>query len=150
VNLRGSAERDKEKKKGVPPPERPLVFIMEAGNLPAIVTEIALAASAAEIAAGPLFARPGFVDGQGPTLQVLAVLFGNGLIGLVLAAHFHESESAGLVGELVHDQIAAYHISHLGEQIQDIPLGGLERQVSDIQFSTHLWFPFAERNRSLQ
>ena len=99
-------------------------LVSAAGELTA--SAAATAATAKTATTGAIFTGLGFIDGQSATIQIMAIELGCGLVGLILCAHFHESEPAGLVGELVHDELAAGDIPRLFEQVEQIPFAGVE------------------------
>src|SRR5207249_11051103 len=67
-----------------------------------------------------------------PTVQHLDCL-----AGLFLRSHLHEPESARPARELVRDDPNRLHGARLLEQLAQILLRGLEREVSDEQLSGH-------------
>ncbi len=99
-------------------------LVSAAGELTA--SAAATAATAKTATTGAIFTGLGFIDGQSATIQIMAIELGCGLVGLILCAHFHESEPAGLVGELVRDQVAGGDGSGLFEQFQNVAFGGVE------------------------
>src|SRR5262249_54760815 len=52
---------------------------------------------------------PRRVDGQGPTVHLLAVEGGDGGLGLRVAAHFDEAEPLGTAGVPVHEDLRRLH-----------------------------------------
>ena len=94
------------------------------------VVAFAATTAAAEIAAGTFLARTGFVHGQSTAVEFLAVKIGNGLIGLFLRAHLYERKAPGLARELVHDEFATDDVARLFEQVENLALGRVERQVA--------------------
>jgi hypothetical protein len=108
----------------------------------AATTAATAIATAAATATGALFARTGFVDGQGATVKFFAIDLSNGFGGLFLGSHFDEREPTGLVGHLVQDEVAGGDIAGRFEEVQDVSLGGVERQVTDEQLCSHFTLPF--------
>ena len=99
--------------------------------MPITVTAAATAATTptAETATGALFAGTGFIDSDGASIEFLAVELRDGSVGFFLRSHFHERETAGLAGELVHDQFAFGDVARLLEQVEDVSFGGVKRQI---------------------
>jgi len=82
-----------EKGGAVAPPESGLKC------LPALLASAAATAAAVTAAtAAAIFLRPGFIHVQCPAVQVAAIEPGNGLVGLRMIAHFHESKASGPPG----------------------------------------------------
>jgi len=102
----------------------------------AAAAEIAFAAAAAaaaattEIAAGTFFTRTRFVHGESPTIEFFAIEIRDGLVGLFLRSHLHEREATGLAREFVHDEFATDDIARLLEQVKNLPLGRVKREVA--------------------
>jgi hypothetical protein len=90
----------------------------------------ATTAAATEIAAGTFLARTGFVDGECAAINVLAIEIGNGFVGFFLRAHLHERKPAGLAREFIHDEFATDDIARLFEQVEDLALRRVEREVA--------------------
>jgi len=84
------------------------------------------ATTAAETATGAFLSGASFVDGQCPTIQLLAVALGNRLGGFFLRSHLHKAKSFGLVSELVHDELATGDVARLFEQIEDVSFCGVK------------------------
>jgi len=108
----------------------------------AAATETA-AASAAPAAkttarAGSVGPGPGFVDRQVAAFQVLAVHIGDGLIGLFLVRHLDETETSGLAGELVLDDVAARDLAEDLEGLFEIRFRRVPGQIAHVDVHTTL------------
>ena len=77
---------------------------------------------AREFSGAAFGARSRLVDDQGAALEVLTVALLNGLVGLLLRAHLHESKSTGFVREL---------IEHLPQEQKEVLF---MRHYSDMSF----------------
>jgi len=75
------------------------------------------AATAAEVAAGTFLAWTGFIYGESPAIEFLAVKICNGLVGLFLRTHLHERKAPRLSREFVHDEFATDDVTCLFEQV---------------------------------
>jgi hypothetical protein len=106
----------------------------------AAATESATTATAAEVATGTFLAGLGFVDGQSTAIDFFAVTIGNGLVGLFLRPHLNERKAAGLARELVHDEFATDDIARLLEQVENLPLGRVKREVPYEYLGCHTGF----------
>ncbi len=122
---------------------RPWDRLVPATATAAITTATAAAetttatAEAATTTAGALFAGTGFIDRHGTAVEFLAIELGDGRIGLFLGAHGHERKSAGLAGELVHDEFAGADVARLLDQVEDIAFSGVKLQIADKQLGSH-------------
>ena len=101
-----------------------------AGATIATASATTAATTTTEVATRTFFARTGFIDGERTAVEFFAIELRDGSVGFFLRSHFHERETAGLVGEFVHDQFAFSDRTGLFEQVEDIAFGGIERQVT--------------------
>src|SRR4051794_16013493 len=69
----------------------------------------AVAAASTATAAAALGLGPCFVHGQASAIDLLAVEGGNGGLGLLVAAHLHETEALRAPGVAVHDDLGGLH-----------------------------------------
>jgi len=99
-------------------------------------------ATATATATGAFFAGTGFADVHGATVKLFAVEFGDGFGGLFLRSHFDECEPTGLVGHLVQDERAGGDVADRLEEVHNVSLGSVERQVADEQLCSHFAFSF--------
>src|ERR1051326_8439354 len=100
----------------------------------AFATSAATATAAESTAPAPrtIFLGTRDVDSEGAATQFLAVEQLDGLVGFIGAGHLYERESAGLARELVLDDIGGTDGARLGEQVGQIVLRCVERQIADI------------------
>src|SRR6185436_2542730 len=92
-------------------------------------------------ARSPLGLGPSLVDHKVPVAEQPPIEHFDGLGGLLLGGHFHESESARPTGELIcHDTDRFDHPSLL-EQLAEVLLGRLKRQIADKELSGHCEHP---------
>src|SRR5947209_5341436 len=75
------------------------------------------AAVATAAAAAAVFARAGFVDGQGAAVVLLAVERRDGGVGLGVIGHLHEPEALALAGVPVVDDLGGNHLPVLSEHL---------------------------------
>lgn len=94
----------------------------------------AAATAAAEAATRALFLRTGLVDLQGATAELDAIGLLDGQLGLIGRAHGDERETAGAAGHLVHGDVGVGDGTELLEVRTEFALGGVERQVSNVEF----------------
>ena len=81
-------------------------------------------------AAAALRLRPGFVDIQRPTVQIIAIQGFNRPIGLRGIGHFDEREAPGATGLTVSHQIYTIHVAVGLKQRTDGTFGGPEIQIT--------------------
>jgi hypothetical protein len=86
------------------------------------------------------FTRPGLVDGHAATLEIFAIQFLDGFLGLAVAGHFHEAKPTRSAGEFILNQRNRCNLPECCEQFPDFFLGGVEGQVANID--VHI-FPFS-------
>ncbi len=65
---------------------------------------------------GPLFLGPGFIDGQGATVVLLAVQGSDGGFGLFVGGHFDKSESLAPARVAIVDDLSRHHRAVCGEK----------------------------------
>src|SRR6266404_6300532 len=106
---------------------------------PATVPATVLTAAAAT-AGRTLFARPGDVDGEGASVNGFAIHRLDGLLRLLGRAHGDETEPARTAGGPVGHQVGFGDRAVGGEGILQVVFGGVEGNVSDEQFITHVIF----------
>src|SRR5262245_55435031 len=73
--------------------------------------------------------RLGLVDCQRTPLQLLAVEALDGRVGVLSAIHLHKPKAARLAGELIHDDVDRGDGSHLAEQILQVGIGRIKREI---------------------
>lgn len=100
-------------------------------------TTITAATTAESAAARPVLFRTCFVHAHWTAHEVLAVEFGNSLIGLILRPHLNKRETTRFVGDTINDELATYYRTDLGEQLLQLTLNHIERQITNIQLRTH-------------
>ena len=73
------------------------------------------------------------------------------ILRIGFTGHRHEGEAAGFAGEFVLHEHYFAHCPGLGEEVLEIWLGGVEREVPDVEFGAHglvCWSLFsAQRGR---
>jgi hypothetical protein len=88
--------------------------------------------AAGTTAAAAALTRFSLVDGQSRTTDILAVNAGYGSLSLSLIRHLDEAESPGFPGEIVLDYLGGIHISKFLKYFFQLFLGGLGRQITDV------------------
>jgi hypothetical protein len=106
----------------------------EAATTAAATTTAAAEATtaAAAAAASASFTRAGFVDGEIATINVLAVEGSDGSLSFRVVGHFDEAETAGAAGVTVHDEGRRSDLTESSEEILELRLRGLEREIADV------------------
>jgi hypothetical protein len=94
-------------------------------------TAVAAATTTAAATVGSLFARPGFIDGESATHEIGAVECVRGRVGGLLALHGHEGKTTGTTRSPIQHQVDFRDCPVLCEQVFEIVLGNVVRQVSD-------------------
>ena len=107
-------------------------MLLQTNRLPAWLSPGSTAATtaAARIPAASTFLRLGLIDGQPPAVNFLLI---EGLARRFPgfgAAHFDEREPARPPGCLVGDQADGRHLAVWGEELLDLRLIGVERQIA--------------------
>jgi hypothetical protein len=100
-------------------------------------TAVTMAATATGTA---VFTRAGFIDGQVAATEELAVGRLNGGLAFRGAAHGHERETAGAAGGVIGHESDLGDGAVLAEEIFDVVFGGVEGEVSYVQFHLLLGF----------
>jgi hypothetical protein len=111
-----------------------------AATPPTTTTEATAAATTATTtaeAATALFARAGFVDGQGATVVLLPVEGGNRGLGLVVVAHFDEPEALAAAGVPVVDDLGGCDRPIRAEELFQLGAVNTIGQITDVQLLTH-------------
>jgi len=91
----------------------------------------------AAAAARTIFARLGFVDGERPAVERLAVELIDRVFRVFIAPHRHEGEPARFSGEAILDQHDFRDGARLGEGVLEVGFRGVERQVPHVEFIPH-------------
>ncbi len=94
-------------------------------------TAVSAAATTAAATVRSLFARPGFIDGECATHEIGAVECVRGRVGGLLALHGHEGKATGTTRSPIQHQVDFRDCPVLCEQVFEIVLGDVVRQVSD-------------------
>ena len=98
----------------------------------------ATAGRTARTAAGAVFARAGFIDGEGAIHEIATVEKADGLLGFFCGRHRHEAKAAGFSGEFILHERGFCDGTGLGEMILKIVFGGVEGEIPDVEFSGHI------------
>ena len=101
-------------------------------------TTTTAAACTTRTAAGAIFARAGFIDGESAIHEIAAVEKADGLLGFFSGGHRDEAKSAGFAGEFILHQSSLRDGASLGEMILKIVFGGFEGKIPDVKFSGHI------------
>ena len=105
----------------------------------ATTTAAATTTISATAAAFALFHRTRFIDGQGATIDFLAMEFGDGSLCFLRRAHFHETKTAGATRHAIIDHLHPGDIARLGKEIGQVVFRHAEGQVAHIEFYAHLF-----------
>src|SRR3981081_2641015 len=93
-----------------------------------------LSATASKIPArGTFFARPGFIDDQIASVDILAIEGINCLLRFLRAAHCDKAKSSRTLSHFVHDEHGLSHRAELGEEFFERSFSGLKGEISYIQ-----------------
>ena len=98
---------------------------------------ISSATATATARAGPVLSRARFVDRESATIELFAMQRLDRGVSAFLGFHGDESETAGPAAEPIHNQIHFQDGAVLGEHVLELVFGGVEREISDKQFSAH-------------
>jgi hypothetical protein len=79
-----------------------------------------------------LFARAGFINLQGATLEIFAIQAIDGCFCLIFVRHLNETETTGLTGELVLDHGRCGYLTEFTKGTSEFILSGAERRISNI------------------
>src|SRR5689334_13824579 len=112
------------------------IFTAFATTATATVTTAAIATTATT-AAGPFFARTGFIDRHGAAVNAFAVQRLDCSVGAFFGFHGNKSKTAGTSAEFIHDQVHLDHIAVCGKEVLQLVLGCVEGKISDKQFRVH-------------
>jgi hypothetical protein len=105
---------------------------------PTISSKAPIAAAEATVTASTaILTRLGFVYFQSPAGHFLAIELFDGSSGLFLGRHLDEAEAARASGVTVFDDGRRFNRASLSEHFLELFAGGLESQVSYIQFHSH-------------
>src|SRR4051812_520655 len=99
-------------------------------------TAIAAAATAAAATAArttAVFTRTGDVDDDLPAFDGRAVEGLNGLGGLLVGLHLHETETAAAARFAIRHHLSARHVANLGKDGRKAGVVGSEREVPDVK-----------------
>ena len=83
---------------------------------------------------GAIFARTRFAYIEGTSIQFAAIDRADRGLGLGIVVHRDEGEAARFAGHSVHHQANFVDGAVLFEQILKIVLGGLKREITNVQF----------------
>src|SRR5215217_3296344 len=98
----------------------------------------AVAAATTAAAAATVFARLGFVNGEGPAVDFLAVQGRDRRLGFLVGAHLDEPESLAAAGVPVLNDFRALHGPVRGAQLFEVRAGRVIAQVPDVQLAAHV------------
>lgn len=103
----------------------------------AAATSISTATSATT-GTGPIFLRPGFIDGQGASVDLGAVHGLDCILGFLGRRHGDEGESAGTACGSVHHHVDFEDGALRGEGVPECVFSRLEREISNEEFRAHV------------
>jgi hypothetical protein len=101
-----------------------------ASSTPATTT-ITAAATATTAARRTIFAGPGFIDGQGPALEVLGMEHLNSLLSVLFRGHFDEGKTTGTACHPVLHDINRHYNAGLREIILQVIFRRGEGEITD-------------------
>ena len=104
----------------------------------AAATTTTTAGRTARTAAGAIFARAGFIDGQGAIHEITTVKKADRLLGFFRGGHRDEAKAAGFTGEFILHQSGLGDGAGLGKMILKIVFGGFEGKIPYVKFSGHI------------
>jgi hypothetical protein len=128
----------------------PLFYLLTLQSIPAAAESAAATLSAAATAAASsaaaistatatttgamrtLRAGLGFIDGQGSAIILRAVQGRNGRLGLLIAAHFDETEAFAAAGIAVADDLGRLHGSVRAKQFFQLRRSDVVAQIPDV------------------
>jgi len=116
----------------------PLKWFQAFNELVAPVAAAALVRPAAKIL---LNHWPRFIDRQRPAIVFRSVQLGDCLVG-ILVIHGHETKTLGSACITIRNDADGFDCAVWSEQVVEISLCCLERQISDVNFLCHLLLPF--------
>lgn len=94
--------------------------------------------SASTTGTGPVFLRPGFIDGQGASVELGAVHGLDCILGFLGRRHRDEGESAGTACGSVQHQVDFEDGAVRGEGVLESVFSRLEREISNEEFRAHV------------
>jgi len=94
-------------------------------------------AATTETAAAGLL-RPGFIDGEITTVDVLAVQTRNCRLRFLFRPHFNKAETLGATGFPIHDHLGRSHGAEIGKHLFKIALVYAVSQIAYVKLSTQL------------
>jgi|SRR6185369_960722 len=118
-----------------------IVTTAEIPTIASAATAISAKASIATTTAA-IFAGLGFVNFQSPAVYFLAIELIDGRSGLFLGGHLDEAKTSRASRFAVLDNGRRFNRARLSKHFLKLFAGGLEGQISDIQFHRHLSFSF--------
>jgi hypothetical protein len=95
------------------------------------------AATTAAAATPAIFARAGFVDGEGATAVLLTVQGCDRRLGFLIGPHFDEPEPLGSAGVTVVDDLGGDNRAVLAKQLLELRAIDLVAQVPNVKLLTH-------------
>ncbi len=112
----------------------PRKFLLQPYGLVTTGTPAAAAAAAAATAgvSRTLFARPGFIDGQGATLNLLSIQGQNSRLGTFFGGHGDKRETARPPANLIHNEVNLGDRAVLGKHILEVVFDDIEGEVSNV------------------
>jgi hypothetical protein len=109
----------------------------EATTFTAAAAEAATTLATTEAAASrTVFLRTGFIDGELTATEFGTVHLFSGILGFFSRAHGHESETARAARHTIEGDVNVSNGAKLFENGAQLVSGGLERQVTDVEFGT--------------
>jgi hypothetical protein len=100
-------------------------------------TTPAAASVAAAAAAGSLFPWTRFIYSQSPSVKLSAIQLSNGFVS-ILITHLYETKPLRAAGVPICDYVCRRYFANLAEQIGQIILCRLIRQISNIDSLRHV------------
>jgi hypothetical protein len=100
---------------------------------------IAAATTAASATTFALFHGTRFVDGQGPTVDFLAVELRDSGLRFIGSSHFDETEAAGAAGYAIVDHLDPRDVARLGKEIGQVVFRHAKGQIAHIEFYAHFF-----------
>jgi hypothetical protein len=93
--------------------------------------------AAATASSATLFARAGFVDGEGAAVVLLAVQRRDCRVGFVVVGHLDKPEALASSSVAIVNDLGRNHLAMLSEQLLQFRAIDLVAQIPDIQLLTH-------------
>jgi hypothetical protein len=101
-------------------------------SLAATVATATVAAAAATTATSPILSGLGFIDSQGPSIDLFAVQGLNSGLGMAIVRHFHETESSRPAGKSVHYYSCGRDFTERSKRALELFIVSFERKVAHI------------------